>query len=174
MAATYGRLTGRPGVCLSTLGPGALNLATGAAYADLGAMPMVLLTGQKPIKRRGQARFQVVDIVATMSPLTKQSRQIVSAAGIPTLVRDAFRVAAEERPGPVHLELPEDVAREPADDAPLVPAHPVELPVPSAAALDRAADRIRRAERPLVMVGAAASRPCQRPHGHAGWSPRTP
>ncbi len=70
MAATHGRLTGRPGVCLSTLGPGALNLATGAAYAHLGAMPMVLITGQKPIRHSRQARFQIVDMIATMRPLT--------------------------------------------------------------------------------------------------------
>src|SRR3954451_9898654 len=103
MAATHGRLTGRPGVCLSTLGPGALNLTTGAAYAHLGAMPMLMITGQKPIMSARQARFQVVDIVGTMRPLTKMTRQIVSAASIPTLVRDAFRVAADERPGPVPL-----------------------------------------------------------------------
>ena len=112
MAATYGRLTGRPGVCMSTLGPGALNLATGAAYAHLGAMPMILITGQKAILSSQQARFQIVDVVASMKPLTKLSRQIVSASSIPTVVRDAFRVATEERPGPVHLELPEDVAGE--------------------------------------------------------------
>src|ERR1700749_3747956 len=103
MAATHGRLTGRPGVCLSTLGPGALNFTTGAAYAHLGAMPMLMLTGQKPIKNPRQARFQIVDVIASMKPLTKLSRQIVSATSIPTLVRDAFRVAMEERPGPVHL-----------------------------------------------------------------------
>src|SRR5688572_11374316 len=112
MAATYGRLTGRPGVCISTLGPGALNLATGAAYAHLGAMPMILLTGQKGILSSRQARFQVVDMVATMKPLTKMARQIVSPATIPTTVREAFRIAMEERPGPVHLELPEDIAGE--------------------------------------------------------------
>jgi acetolactate synthase I/II/III large subunit len=159
MAATYGRLTGRPGVCLSTLGPGALNLATGAAYAHLGAMPMVLITGQKGIMTSRQARFQMVDMVATMRPLTKSSRQIVSAASIPTLVRDAFREAAEERPGPVHLELPEDIAAEPAPDVPPVSPHPIELPVAPPAALDRAAAMILAAERPLVMLGAAASRP---------------
>src|SRR6478736_2583118 len=123
MAATYGRLTGRAGVCISTLGPGALNLVTGAAYAHLGAMPIVMITGQKAIMTSRQARFQIVDIVATMKPLTKASRQIVSAASIPTVVRDAFRVAAEERPGPVHLELPEDVAGELTDDVSLVPPH---------------------------------------------------
>src|ERR687889_2712991 len=80
MAATYGRLTGKPGVCLSTLGPGALNLVTGAAYAHLGAMPMVMVTGQKAILSSRQARFQIVDIVAAMKPLTKMTRQIVGAA----------------------------------------------------------------------------------------------
>src|ERR671938_1220256 len=99
MAATHGRLTGKPGVCLSTLGPGALNLVTGAAYAHLGAMPMVMITGQKGIMSSRQARFQLVDVVSTFKPLTKLSRQIVSPATIPTLVRDAFRVAQEERPG---------------------------------------------------------------------------
>src|ERR671936_976028 len=110
MAATHGRLTGMPGVCMSTLGPGALNLSTGAAYAHLGAMPMIMITGQKAIMTAKQARFQIVDVIASMRPLTKLSRQIVSAASIPTLVRDAFRVAQQERPGPVHLELPEEVA----------------------------------------------------------------
>ena len=160
MAATYGRLTGRAGVCISTLGPGALNLVTGAAYAHLGAMPMVMITGQKAIMTSRQARFQIVDVVATMKPLTKSSRQIVSAASIPTLVRDAFRVAQEERLGPVHLELPEDVAAEEINNPPpLVPPHPTELPVAHPAALDRAAAMIRAAERPLIMLGAAASRP---------------
>jgi acetolactate synthase I/II/III large subunit len=160
MAATYGRLTGRAGVCISTLGPGALNLVTGAAYAHLGAMPIVMITGQKAIMTSRQARFQIVDMVATMKPLTKSSRQIVSAASIPTLVRDAFRVAQEERLGPVHLELPEDIAGEKiSDPPPLVPPHPIDLPVAHPAALDRAAAMIRGAERPLIMLGAAASRP---------------
>jgi acetolactate synthase-1/2/3 large subunit len=160
MAATYGRLTGRAGVCISTLGPGALNLVTGAAYAHLGAMPIVMITGQKAIMTSRQARFQIVDMVATMKPLTKSSRQIVSAASIPTLVRDAFRVAQEERLGPVHLELPEDIAGEKINDPPpLVPPHPIDLPIAHPAALDRAAAMIRGAERPLIMLGAAASRP---------------
>jgi len=159
MAATYGRLTGRPGVCMSTLGPGALNLATGAAYAHLGAMPMILITGQKAILSAQQARFQIVDVVASMKPLTKLSRQIVSASSIPAVVRDAFRVATEERPGPVHLELPEDVAGEMTSRSDLIPPHQVDLPVASSGALQRAADLISRAERPLVMLGAAASRP---------------
>src|SRR6202789_1640604 len=121
MAATHGRLTGKPGVCIATLGPGALNLATGAAYAFLGAMPMLMITGQKAIMSSRQARFQIVDVIAAMKPLTKLSRQIVGTASIPTLVRDAFRVAMEERPGPVHLELPEDIAGEECADVALVP-----------------------------------------------------
>jgi acetolactate synthase-1/2/3 large subunit len=159
MAATYGRLTGRPGVCLTTLGPGALNLSTGAAYALLGAMPVIMITGQKGILSSRQARFQIVDVVAAMKPLTKLSRQIISPNMIPTLVREAFRVAQEERPGPVHLELPEDIARETCEAVVLVPPHPVELPVAGTAALDRAAAIILQAQRPLVMLGAAASRP---------------
>ena len=159
MAATHGRLTGRPGVCLTTLGPGALNLATGAAYALLGAMPMIMITGQKGILSSRQARFQIVDVVGAFRPLTKLSRQIVSPGSIPTLVRDAFRIAMEERPGPVLLELPEDIAGEPSAPVPMLSPHPVDLPVAEAAALDRAARIILQASRPLIMLGAAASRP---------------
>jgi acetolactate synthase-1/2/3 large subunit len=159
MAATHGRLTGKPGVCITTLGPGALNLTTGAAYALLGAMPMVMITGQKGILSRKQAGFQVVDIVSTMTPLTKMADQIVSAATIPTMVREAFRVAQLERPGPVHLELPEDIAHAAAPDMAPISPHPIDLPIASSAALDRAAGLIINAERPLIMLGAAASRP---------------
>ena len=159
MAATYGRLTGKPGVCMSTLGPGALNFSTAAAYALLGAMPMILITGQKGILTSKQARFQIVDVVASMTPLTKMAHQIVSTATIPTIVREAFRVAQEERPGPVHLELPEDLAREEVPDIPIVPLHPIDIPVAHPAGLDRAALMILEAQRPLIMLGAAASRP---------------
>jgi acetolactate synthase-1/2/3 large subunit len=159
MAATYGRLTGKPGVCMTTLGPGALNLTTGAAYALLGAMPMVMLTGQKGILSSRQAKFQIVDIVNTFRPLTKLSLQIVSGATIPTLVRDAFRIATQERPGPVLLELPEDIAREETAPVDMISQHPIEIPIAHAAALDRAAEMILKAQRPLIMLGAAASRP---------------
>ncbi|WP_429912876.1 acetolactate synthase large subunit [Glycocaulis sp.] len=159
MAATHGRLTGRPGVCLATLGPGALNFSTGAAYAHLGAMPMILITGQKPVMSARQARFQIVDIVASMKPLTKMSRQILSAGSIPSMVRDAFRVAMEERPGPVHLELPEDVASEDAHGASVIPVHEVVRAIASPSALDKAAEMILAARHPLVMIGAAGNRP---------------
>src|SRR5882757_1706737 len=127
MAATQGRLTGSPGICLSTLGPGALNFTTGAAYAYLGAMPMIMITGQKAIKSARQARFQLVDIVGAMRPITKLTRQIIAADAIPSMVRDAFRVATEERPGPVHLELPEDIAAE-SSTALVVPPHQIDRP----------------------------------------------
>jgi acetolactate synthase I/II/III large subunit len=158
MAATQGRLTGSPGVCLSTLGPGALNFTTGAAYAYLGAMPMVMITGQKAIKSARQARFQLVDIVGSMRPITKMTRQIVSADAIPSMVRDAFRVATEERPGPVHLELPEDIAAEDCS-ASLIAPHPILRPIASPAAVKSAADMILAAKRPLIMIGAAGNRP---------------
>jgi acetolactate synthase I/II/III large subunit len=161
MAATYGRLTGKPGVCLTTLGPGALNLTTGAAYALLGAMPMIMITGQKGILSSRQARFQIVDTVAAMKPLTKASRQIVSTKMIPMIVREAFRIAEEERPGPVHLELPEDIAAAECQDSgeALIRRHELELPRANDAALERAAARIIKSQRPLIMLGAAASRP---------------
>src|SRR6201995_4234328 len=159
MAATYGRLTGKPGVRIPTLGPGPLNLTTGAAYALLGAMPMVMITGQKGIMKSRQAGFQIVDVVSAFKPLTKMSRQIVSPATIPTLVRDAFRIAAEERPGPVLLELPEDIAAEEGPDLLPIPVHAIAIPVAHRASLDRAAEMILAAKRPLIMLGAAASRP---------------
>ncbi|UVI34774.1 acetolactate synthase large subunit [Brevibacterium spongiae] len=158
MAATYGRLTGKPGVCMTTLGPGALNLATGAAYAHLGGMPVIMITGQKGIRTAEQAAFQMVNTVATMDPLTKSSRQITSAAMIPTMVREAFRVAQAERPGPVHLELPEDIAGLPVEAFELIEPHTNGRPVASETAIANAANVIREAKAPLLMLGADASR----------------
>ena len=106
-----------------------------------------------------QARFQIVDVIASMRPLTKMTRQIVSPGSIPAIVRDAFRVAMEERPGLVHLELPEDVAGEETENVPLISPHPIELPVAPPPALDRAAKMILKAQRPLIMLGAGSSRP---------------
>ncbi|MCI5128546.1 MAG: acetolactate synthase large subunit, partial [Candidatus Electrothrix sp. AUS3] len=112
MAATYGRLTGKPGVCLATLGPGATNFVTSVSYALLGGMPCLFITGQKPIKTSKQGRFQIINVVSMMAPITKMTRQIVGADSIATLTREAFRVAIQEKSGPVHLELPEDIAEE--------------------------------------------------------------
>src|SRR4029078_209410 len=115
MAATYGRLTGKGGVCLATRGPRATKFVTSAAYAQLGAMPMLMITGQKPIKISKQGHFQIVDVDDMMKPLTKYTRQVVSADNIPARVREAFRRATEERPGAVHLELPAGIARDDTD-----------------------------------------------------------
>src|ERR1700750_3508151 len=119
MAATYGRHTGKAGVCISTLGPGATNLVTAGAYAQLGGMPMMMITGQKPIKSSKQGRFQILDVVDMMKPLTKYTHQLASADNIPSRVREAFRLAQEEKPGRVHIEFPEDIAHEQTDSRPL-------------------------------------------------------
>ena len=157
MAATYGRLTGKAGVCLATLGPGATNLTTPAAYAALGAFPLVIITGQKPIKTSKQAQFQIVDVVSLFTPLCKASTQIVNGNRIPSLVREGFRLAQEERPGAVLLELPEDVAEEQTVE-PVIPPHDRRYAVAGDAALDEAAERIIAAERPLLLIGAGANR----------------
>lgn len=157
MAATYGRLTGKPGVCLSTLGPGATNLITPAAYAQLGAMPLVVLTGQKPIKKSKQGRFQIVDIVEMMKPITKYARQIVNGNNIPSVVREAFRLAVEERPGAVHLELPEDIADEEVESKAFkVPE--VRRAAPDPKAIQRAISMIEEASMPLLLIGAGGNR----------------
>ena len=142
MAATYGRITNTPGVCLSTLGPGATNMLTSIAYAQLGAMPLVVITGQKPINSSKQGRFQKIDIVNMMEPVTKQSKQITSARTIPALVRDAFRVAAEERPGSVHLELPEDIADEKTTNREVFTTHPIRRPDADKTSIKNAVDII--------------------------------
>ncbi|MCB1553973.1 MAG: acetolactate synthase large subunit [Xanthomonadales bacterium] len=157
MAATYGRLTGKAGVCLATLGPGATNFVTAAAYAQLGAMPMMMITGQKPVKASKQGHFQIVDIVDMMKPLTKYTKQIVSADNIPARVREAFRRAEEERPGAVHLELPEDIADE-ESDAILIPKSHARRPVADDKSIAYAVEAITNAKRPLLMVGAGANR----------------
>ena len=157
MAATYGRLTGKAGVCLATLGPGATNLTTPAAYAALGAFPLVIITGQKPIKTSKQAQFQIVDVVSLFTPLCKASTQIVNGNRIPSLVREGFRLAQEERPGAVLLELPEDIAEEETIE-PVIPPHQRRYAVAGDAALDEAAERIIAAERPLLLIGAGANR----------------
>ena len=157
MAATYGRLTGKAGVCMATLGPGATNLATPAAYAALGAFPLVIITGQKPIKSSKQAQFQIVDVVSLFRPLCKSATQIVNGNRIPSLVREGFRRAQEERPGAVLLELPEDIAEEDTTEV-VIPPHTRHYAVAGDVALDEAADRILAAKRPLLLIGAGANR----------------
>ncbi|HWO08788.1 MAG TPA: acetolactate synthase large subunit, partial [Polyangiaceae bacterium] len=157
MAATYGRLTGHTGVCLATLGPGATNLVTPAAYAQLGAMPMLMITGQKPVKSSKQAHFQIINVVEMMRPVTKYCQQIVHGNAVAAKVREAFRIAEQERPGAVHLELPEDIAREDAEPF-LFPVEQIRRPAGEAKAVRRAAEAIQSARRPLLLIGAGANR----------------
>lgn len=157
MAATYGRLTGKAGVCMATLGPGATNFATPAAYAHLGAFPLIMITGQKPIKKSKQGLFQIIDIVKLFAPICKMSKQIVHGNTIPSIVREAFRLAQEERPGAVLLELPEDIAAEQTDAS--VMAHQTRhYAVAGDEVLEQAATMIRQASKPLVLIGAGANR----------------
>jgi acetolactate synthase I/II/III large subunit len=157
IAATVGRLTGKPGVCLSTLGPGATNLVTAAAYAQLGAMPMMMITGQKPIKKSKQGRFQIVDVVDMMRPITKFTKQVVDANNIPSLVRESFRLATEERPGAVHLELPEDIAEEMAEEK-IFDVVDYTIPRADKDTIAKAARMIEAAKMPLLLIGAGANR----------------
>lgn len=157
MAATYGRLTGKVGVCLATLGPGATNLVTPAAYANLGGMPMLMITGQKPIKKSKQGRFQIIDVVQMMKPITKCSKQIVNGNNISSMVRESFKTAVQERPGAVHLELPEDIAREEVDDI-IFHVHSPRYPIARDETLDAAIQMIYKAKMPLILIGAGANR----------------
>lgn len=157
MAATYGRLTETPGVCLSTLGPGATNLVTAAAYAQLGGMPMLMVTGQKPITKSKQGRFQIVDVVEMMHPLTKFSKQVVHGHTITAIIREAFRLAAEERPGAAHIELPEDIAGG-SSDAVVYEKSKYRRPVADNHAIIDAVHTIENAKSPLILIGAGANR----------------
>jgi acetolactate synthase I/II/III large subunit len=157
MAATYGRHTGKAGVCLATLGPGATNFVTAAAYAQLGGMPMMMITGQKPIKKSKQGRFQILDVVSMMTPITKYAHQLASSDNIPSRVREAFRLAEEEKPGAVHIEFPEDVADEHTDSVPIKASH-TRRPVPEEKAVRAAVKRIEAAKSPVLVIGAGANR----------------
>ena len=157
MAATYGRFTGKAGVCLSTLGPGATNFVTSAAYAQLGGMPMMMITGQKPVKKSKQGRFQILDVVDMMGPITKYTHQIVASDNIPSKTREAFRLAEDEKPGAVHLELPEDIADEQTDEQPMIP-RPARRAIAEEKAIRSAVESIEAATAPLLVVGAGANR----------------
>jgi len=157
MAATYGRHTGRTGVCMATLGPGATNLVTAAAYAQLGGMPILMVTGQKPIKKSKQGRFQILDVVAMMGPLTKYTHQLASADNIPSRIREAYRLAEEEKPGATHLEFPEDVADEQTDSTP-IKASLARRPSAEPKAVRAAVKMLEDARAPVLVIGAGANR----------------
>jgi acetolactate synthase-1/2/3 large subunit len=153
MADMYGRLTGIPGVCLGTLGPGATNLVTGVADAYLDHAPLIALTGQGDLERMHKDSHQYIDTVSMFRPITKWNARIQSPAIVPEAVRKAFRVARAQKPGPTHLELPEDVMEAPLDAAPLPVRHDIRRPMPSDAELEHAAELIRDAEAPIVLAG---------------------
>lgn len=157
MAATFGRLTGKVGVALSTLGPGATNLVTGVAYAQLGGMPLLVITGQKPIKKSRQGKFQIVDVVHLMKPITKMAETLVSAARIPSAVAQAIRLAETERPGATHLELPEDIAAEETDEQPII-WQKVRRPVPDEKSITAVVEAFEASKSPLIAIAAGANR----------------
>ena len=152
MADVYGRLTGRPGVCLGTLGPGATNLVTAIADAYLDRAPLVALTGQGSLDRMHKESHQYLDIVSLMRPITKWNAQVSDPSIIPEVVRKAFKVAEAEKPGATHIELPEDVMAAQVAGQPLPYTLPVH-PQASAADLLNAADLISAAARPVVLAG---------------------
>lgn len=157
MAATIGRLTGKAGVALSTLGPGATNLVTGVAYAQLGGMPLLVITGQKPIRANKQGKFQIVDVVRMFEPITKSSQTIISADSVPSLVHEALNLAEAERPGAVHLELPEDIAEETSALEPII-SEKVRRPGPDPKAITKAVKLIEKAKNPLILIASGANR----------------
>jgi acetolactate synthase I/II/III large subunit len=152
MADCYGRLTGNAGVCLGTLGPGALNLVTAVADAYLDRAPLVALTGQGDLERMHKESHQYIDLLRVMRPITKWNARVSDARIIPEVVRKAFKLAEGEKPGATHIELPEDVMEAEIDAAPL-PRRKVVRPEPQARQLLKAADLIRGALNPVALAG---------------------
>lgn len=157
MASTFGRLTGKVGVALSTLGPGATNLMTGIAYAQLGAMPLLVITGQKPVRHSKQGKFQIIDAVRMIEGIAKFSYSIPSADRTASLVHEAIKIAEAERPGAVHLELPEDIAVEETDIMP-IDRPSVRRSIADPKAIRIAIEAIQSSQRPLIIVGSGANR----------------
>jgi acetolactate synthase-1/2/3 large subunit len=157
MADAYGRLTGRAGVCLGTLGPGATNLVTAVADAFLDRAPLVALTGQSDLERMHKESHQYIDLIGILKPVVKWNARVSSPEIVPEVVRKAFKVAESEKPGATHLELPEDVMARPLDAAPL-PRHAPVQPEPGGKELERAAELIDAAAHPIALVGNGALR----------------
>lgn len=157
MADVYGRLTGKAGVCLSTLGPGATNLMTGVADANLDGAPLVAITGQVGTDRMHIESHQYLDLVAMFHPVTKWNAQIVRPSITPELVRRAFKVAQTEKPGAVHIDLPENIAAMEVTGEPLASSY-ADKTYASFASLEDAAKQISQARNPLILVGNGAIR----------------
>ena len=152
MAEAYGRLTGNPAACLGTLGPGATNLITGVADANMDHAPTLVLTGQGSTTRLHKESHQIMDVVSMFKPVTKWATSIRHPASVPEIVRKAVRIARSEKPGACHIELPEDVAKMETDAAPmkLIRYH---RPVADPAQIEAAFDMLRNAKRPIILVG---------------------
>jgi acetolactate synthase I/II/III large subunit len=157
MADAYGRLTGRAGVCLGTLGPGATNLVTAVADAFLDRSPLVALTGQSDLERMHKESHQYIDLIGILRPVVKWNARVSSPEIVPEVVRKAFKVAESEKPGSTHVELPEDVMAMPLDAAPL-PSHAPVRPEPGVQELQWATDIIMNAEHPIILAGNGAIR----------------
>ena len=158
MAATYGRLTGKIWVAMATLGPWATNMMTWVAYAQLWGMPVMVITGQKPIKKTKQGRFQVIDVVSMMKPVTKYSTSIMDASRVPSTIAHACMTAEAERPWAVHIELAEDIAREDASGYTPLDIHIPRRPLADDKSIDKMKTMIQKAHRPLILVWAWANR----------------
>lgn len=157
MADVYGRLTGKAGVCLSTLGPGATNLMTGVADANLDGAPLVAITGQVGTDQMHIEAHQYLDLVAMFAPVTKWNTQIVRPSITPEVVRKAFKRSQSEKPGAVHIDLPENIAAMPAVGSPLSKSR-LEKTFASFQSITEAAAVISQAENPLILVGNGAIR----------------
>src|SRR5438034_3795910 len=154
MADVYGRLSGRAGVCLATLGPGATNLVTGVADAFLDRAPLVAITAQANLSKIHRESHQYVDILQLFGPITKWNARVESPDVVPEIVRKAFKLAEAEKPGSTHVELPENVAEEEADpDQKPLPREPVSAPTPARASVEQAALLIEKAVRPVILAG---------------------
>lgn len=153
MAGVVGRLTGKPGVCLATLGPGATNLTTGIADANLDHAPLVAFTGQADRRRTYKELKQVVDVVSHFKPITKWNAQIEKGEVIPEMIRKAFKLAQAEKPGACHLELPSDVAEEEVEMQRPLPVQEITYPCPDERALKEAARLINESKYPVILAG---------------------
>jgi acetolactate synthase-1/2/3 large subunit len=152
MANVYGRLSTYPGVCLSTLGPGATNLITGVADANLDRAPLVAITGQASQDRLFKESHQYLDVLALFRPITKWNARVELPASLPEIVRKSFRLARLEKPGATHIELPEDVASSDVDAQPM-PVRRTTYPIARPESIARAAELLSAAARPVILSG---------------------
>ncbi|MFT4562696.1 MAG: acetolactate synthase-1/2/3 large subunit [Gammaproteobacteria bacterium] len=152
MAEIYGRLTGQPAGCLGTLGPGATNLITGVADSNMDRSPMLVLTGQGSTARLHKESHQIMNVVEMFGPVTKWATTVLNANTIPEIIRKSVRIARSEKPGAVHIELPEDVACHETDSTPMKPQR-FRRPVADDKIADRAFELIAAAKRPVIIAG---------------------